>query len=629
MGQSALRWTLATAALLAASVAEAALPVVANPSFEEGDPRWREERLRFVAPDDCDEKPARLALFEWQLEGALDFDRVELYPVKLSHRAVGRGEMGEGERVAGPDYQFVAPLGTWRSVSHPLAGYTAQFHEDRWRFIEDGQYLIYRHRIAGRRQATATVKPGVWFHEPSSLRLRVEASTDGQTYQTLGEVRHGAGGSSFPVPATMLPADEVWVRMSCDAADRTQPTFFQVNGYEYAAVLEGPGPDGVGQTAALTVMGEDATLTVEPRSIARDEPTLDLEVTNRGAEAAALAPVLTVTDPQGETKETRSPVATVPPGGTTQVSVPYATPGPGRYTLELALGSDLRTRLATDATVCVLDVSGYGESLPSPDPGIAVWWATSGWKVSRTRPAPAAAGDAVVIRLAANEAEGAQIVVRPERELRGLTAAAGELRNAAGDVLPPGAVELLAVDYVQVDYVSDEFGRTGLWPDPLPPLGEGRDVPAGSNQPIWVNVKAPANARPYPPKGGDGDAARSGARRPGHQPALGGPAGRGGGLRVPGDAEAAAGAEGRRSDARRVCALRGPASGPFRVENAVGQHGQRARAAPAPGSRAHQLRSRSGPSYPYVRTWMLLFCPRPSSTSTRWSSCSWSFGTQM
>jgi hypothetical protein len=26
---------------------------------------------------------------------------------------------------------------------------------------------------------------------------------------------------------------------------------------------------------------------------------------------------------------------------------------------------------------------------------------------------------------------------------------------------------------------------------------------------------------------------------------------------------------------------------------------------------------------------MLLFCPRPSSTSTRWSSCSWSFGTQM
>ena len=177
---------------------EAAPYAVIGPDFairvlglavEEGGSRWQEQRLRFVAPDTSAASPVRLTLGQWQLKGAIDYDLVELYPVKLAHRQQAGVELGEGESLTGSGYRFAAPLETWRTVSRPLAGFTAGFHDNRWRFTGAGQYLIYRHASTGRRQTQATVKPTVWFHEPSSLKLRVEASTDGQTYRA-----HRAGG---------------------------------------------------------------------------------------------------------------------------------------------------------------------------------------------------------------------------------------------------------------------------------------------------------------------------------------------------------------------------------------------------------------------------------------------------
>jgi hypothetical protein len=95
-----------------------------------------------------------------------------------------------------------------------------------------------------------------------------------------------------------------------------------------------------------------------------------------------------------------------------------------------------------------------------------------------------------------HEAEGAQLVVRPEKALTGLTAAAGELRSESGASLPADAIKVLRVGYVNVEIASDETGGTGYWPDPLPPFNGGVSVAAGENQPLWVRVKAPANTAP-------------------------------------------------------------------------------------------------------------------------------------
>jgi len=462
----------------------------------QGEPRWQEHRLRFAAPDATAVPPPHLTLGQWQLQGVLDFDQVELHAVRLSHLACGETALGEGESLSGDRYRFSAPLETWRTVSRPLAGFTALFHDNRWRFMAGGQYVVYRHALAGRRQVRATVRPTVWFHEATSLGLQVEASADGQAYRLLGSVRHGQPAPALDLPADMLPAAAVWVRLRCDASDTSQPVFFQVTGYEYDAAVDGTGPDGAGRSAALTVLAEDEAIEVLPANAVTEPPTLAVRVRNRGPAALALAPELAVRDPFGRTATIRGEPLTLAADAVAPVRLPYDTAQAGLYVLELTLGPGHRTRLASEATVCVLDVSHYGEGLPSPDPDVALWWATAGWRISRTRPAPSAAGRAVVIRLAGNESEGAQLVVRPERPLRELTAAVDALRTAAGDTLPAAAVQVLAVDYVAVQYASDEFGRTGLWPDPLPPLAQGVDVPAGVNQPLWLSVQAPADVRP-------------------------------------------------------------------------------------------------------------------------------------
>jgi len=110
------------------------------------------------------------------------------------------------------------------------------------------------------------------------------------------------------------------------------------------------------------------------------------------------------------------------------------------------------------------------------------------------RPRPQAKGDAIVIRTARNEAEAAQIVVRPGAALRGLTARGGALKGPGGTVIPAENVEVLRVRYLTVTRPTDTTGTAGLWPGPLPPFAGPIDVPAGTNQPLWVRVKAPRDA---------------------------------------------------------------------------------------------------------------------------------------
>jgi len=142
--------------------------------------------------------------------------------------------------------------------------------------------------------------------------------------------------------------------------------------------------------------------------------------------------------------------------------------------------------------VPALHDASYGRLLHGGGDTAALWWASSGWKVSRLRPPPTARGDAVVIRTARNEAEAAQLVIRPAATMRGLRAAATDLAGPGGAKLPADRVEVLRVRYVHVTQPTDRTGTVGDWPDPLPPLTGPIDLAPGKNQPLWVRVKPPA-----------------------------------------------------------------------------------------------------------------------------------------
>jgi hypothetical protein len=142
-----------------------------------------------------------------------------------------------------------------------------------------------------------------------------------------------------------------------------------------------------------------------------------------------------------------------------------------------------------------LSCSTCGERLPAPNEQVGLWWASSGWKIGQERDLPQAVGTAVVIRAAKNEAEAAQLVVRPANGLKGLALKAGTLAGPGGATMPTESVEILQVRYVNVVRPTDKSAVAGWWPDPLPALEGPVDLEAGRNQPFWIRVKVPRDAR--------------------------------------------------------------------------------------------------------------------------------------
>ncbi len=469
---------------------ECAIELWALSPDDEG--RWVERAMRFVAPSPADPSMSRIGLGQWRLKGSLDYDSVELHRVKPAHRVIDGMSLGSGETVS-DSYRFAAPLSTWRGISRPLHSFTARFHDNRWRFSRPDDCVVYRHEVAGRRQTSASITPTAWFHEDSSWRLSVDVSTDGQSWQEVGGIAMSDSGAPFSVPEEMLPAEVVYVRLRCNAGDDSEPVFLQCTGYEYEANLDAPVAPATGHTTAVTVLAEDGGISVEPIS-GGQESVFAVRVTSK--KRVTIAPRLLVAHEGRGPRRYLGGRRVLEAGETATVSVAYEAPAPGQYTLELALGAELKTTLAAERSVSVLAAGNYGESLPSPDEDVALWWAASGWKVGRSRPAPKVRGTAVRLRLARNEAESAQVVVRPDRELRGLVAEAGALRSRGGATLPESAIEVLRVRYVNVEHVSDGLGGLGEWPDPLPSFRAGLNVAAGRNQPLWVTVRAPKDASP-------------------------------------------------------------------------------------------------------------------------------------
>jgi len=98
---------------------------------------------------------------------------------------------------------------------------------------------------------------------------------------------------------------------------------------------------------------------------------------------------------------------------------------------------------------------------------------------------------AILIRTARNEAEAAQLILRPSGDLRGLSIKTGSLVGPQGGIIPAERIEVLRVGYVPVRLATDEVGVVDDWPDPLPPINGPLDLKAGENQPFWIRVKPP------------------------------------------------------------------------------------------------------------------------------------------
>lgn len=140
------------------------------------------------------------------------------------------------------------------------------------------------------------------------------------------------------------------------------------------------------------------------------------------------------------------------------------------------------------------DRADYGQRIQGVQGNVAVWWCEATWKVAQQRAVPECEGPAATLSAAKNDFQAVQVVVRPAKELRRLTAAASDLQGPGGAVIPAKDISILQVYYHYVHTTTDRTGTTDWWPDALPPLDKPLDLAAEKNQPLWVLVHVTKDA---------------------------------------------------------------------------------------------------------------------------------------
>lgn len=457
---------------------------------------WRECTSVFVTPSELEPDLHWLRFGQWEVDGTVAYDDVEVTPAQAVYRNLNGIVLGEGESIAGDEYVFRAPFDSlWTNHARPLAVNRCVFNTSRWVFTT-GSEVVYRHQVGELNQTRARVEVNIGHYSVGTLV--VEVSRDGAAWETIGTLS-GTGMGAFDVPPGLLPARELWIRLGTraarDFAGDSDLGAFQLFAYTYTACLEHAPGDLRGATQYVAITETDPRLEVEILSLGDAIPGGDnvfrARVRNLTGHVIQARPRIAVSGGGVETRE-RGACELKP--GDNEIAQPYSIRATGRNDAVITLGGGIQFRAETAFDVADLFCADFGALLPDSNDAVGLWWASSGWKISDTRPAPEKREKVLRIQAARNETEAAQLVIRPSSNLQGLTATAGPLEGPGGAMIGAENVDVLRVRYVPVTRPTDRTGAVAPWPDPLPPFNGPIDVAAHRNQPLWVRVHVPEDA---------------------------------------------------------------------------------------------------------------------------------------
>jgi hypothetical protein len=469
-------------------------PLFCNRDLSSADTNWEEQYSVFVTPRNLSESQSRLRFGQWQARGKAAFDNITLFRAQPVYASMDGVELGTGETINGLEYSFTAPFfSPSRNHSRPLVFYQGTFNTNRWVLGQDS-VVVYRNEIAGKKQTEAEVYVAINYHIGGELV--VEVGTDGSTWQEIG-VLSTVDGVTFAVPANLLPASAVYLRLKARGTEASGKSngapSFQVGSYSYKATLDGSPMNLMGKTNFIVIEEADPRLKVTIKQLTGLLPStpslVEAEIDNLEETDLHFTPTIVVTGPDGKPDSTTSALVLQP--GMQDVEIPFTIPGTGDSQIHISLGDTSTFKAETSVSIAELHNASYGERLSRPDDEVGLWWASSGWKVSQTRPVPAKPGTALTIRGARSEVEAAQLVLRPARPLKSLTASGSDLVGPTGMRIPADRVDVLRVRYVNIEQQTDQVGSVGPWPDPLPPITTPIDIAPHANQPLWVRVSIP------------------------------------------------------------------------------------------------------------------------------------------
>ncbi len=468
-------------------------PSFANRDFRDfgKDKKWKD--FVFVAPDNA--RGGYLRLGQFKMKTPIQFDEVRLVPAVAVHRAVGDFELGHGESIRDGIYKFTSDNGYLGSnYSRVLAGATASFNSYRWN-INGSNHVIYRFGVPGCSFVSADVRFSRCHHVRG--HCAVEASLDGKKWIALSKPKKV--GTASVVPAELLPAKQLFIRLK----GATPNTALQIDRVEFQGKLDGKPLDGQGETIFADIDEDAKGLAIANISLKEGDfsgiTKLKLKVKNNIGRSAAVALTAKVSL-EGSNKDIPQPAispkqAEIPAGKTAEYSIDIPSRAAGKYMLSV----ECRDR-EDASTGCKLVFampeyyrSDYGK-LISGGPN-TLWWCDAAHKIAPKRPAPTETAKTAKLAAARNDFEAVQVVVRPGKGLKNLTATLGSLRGPEGAVIGGKDLQVMRVYYHKVENPTDGTGVRDRWPDALPPLDKPIDVAAGENQPLWILVHVGKDAK--------------------------------------------------------------------------------------------------------------------------------------
>ncbi len=460
---------------------------------------WEAKSMVFTTRPGQDSTNVRLG--HWQKTGTVLFDDVELTLVEPVHRTFGEVTLGEGESIEDGRYVFSAPLSAeGRNYCRALSDFTAGFNTHRWVF-GPGAYVVYRLGVGAAVQTGATVTPNVGYHQ--SGQCIVEASADGETFVEIGRISE-AGSQELALPDELFPASEITLRLLSpgEAQPRpdSDPGSFQIYNLSYTATLGEKLPDMVGSTRYVDTTVRSPRIAVDIEDLGELVPSGDntarIAVSNRTEGELSLRAYIEVISKEGTSMvRGRAVDFRLAAGASESPALPYMVESAGPHSLRLVVTESEEALFLAQSRFVVpsLYAADYGYPVGA-DEACELWACEGTYKVSRERPAVAAGEPGMQpLRLSAarNEFEPVQLVLRPTRDLQGLTAKASGLTGPGGATLDAENIAIAYVYYHEVKRPTDEEGCVGWWPDALPPLDEPIDLSARQNQPLWITVRVP------------------------------------------------------------------------------------------------------------------------------------------
>jgi hypothetical protein len=370
-----------------------------------------------------------------------------------------------------------------------LQSVTAGFNTNRWIFGKDAA-LVFRHNTGAYTQLSAKVTVNVNYYK--SGKLVIEASPNGKQWTQIATQDH-TGNITANIPAALLPAETVYIRLraadAVSAKGDSAPGSFQVSGYQYISKLESKAMETRGATHYMIVEEEASQSDVKVLSLGKLMPGSDaLQIQLSNPQHLPVKARLTLQQPKGKLLDF------IASGTSSTLSVPYqfSKAGAWKADLEIRQNHQLIYGAILPFFVPSLYAADYGKRIGDNED---LWWAGSNYKVGRTRPLPAASDKStfVPIKMARNEYEAVQVVVRPQKDTSGVTVKASDLTGPNGAKIDHSHITVDEVAYVHVDHPTDSIGAAGDWPDPLPPLQSPINLKAHQNQPFWITVYAPVN----------------------------------------------------------------------------------------------------------------------------------------